>query len=630
MNSPTLTERALRHGELIVLLFASVIFFTSLISPPGLMDDVDAAQAQMSRNILTSGDWVTMHLGGVRDLEKPPLLYWMIAVSYRLFGTSDSAARVPTSVCAILLCWLVARVAGRAIGPAAGLYAGLSLATSIGLWLFTRVLFHDIVLTLAVSCAVCCFSRALEFDEENWRVWSLAGWAATAAGVLAKGLIAAVFPLATMLVYMLASGLAKDKQNWRRLAILPGIAVFLLVAAPWHVLAALRNPPLFDFSLNGDFAHAAGASGSTGAWRGFFWFYFFNEHLLRFLNLRYPHDYDAVPRVAFWLLHLAWFFPWSVFLIRALRLPYATEDPASRLRLLALCWISVVMGFFTLSTRQEYYSMPAYPAFAILVGSAMAESGDRAWRFAARTVAVLAVAAFLAVSSLLFATRSMATPGDIAQALAHNPAAYTLSLGHMGDLTLQSFAYLRWPLAIAGLAFLLGAIAGLFATRLRAALGIAMMMVLFFQAARMALVEFEPDLGSRPLAEAINRAPAGGLIIDDPWFEMSSVMFYTDLTPLILNGRVNNLEYGSYAPDSPPLFIGDNDFAARWRGTERWYIATEDEKLPHLRSLVGEAALYPLIRSGGKAVYTNHDVLVATDAPANTSRRPESNPHGVE
>jgi 4-amino-4-deoxy-L-arabinose transferase-like glycosyltransferase len=626
------TKNTIRRGELIVLLVAGVIFLTSLISPPGLMDDVDAAQAQMARNILQSGDWVTMQLGGVKDLEKPPLLYWMIAVSYRLFGTTDTAARIPICLSAIFLCWLVTRMAGRALGGSAGLYAGLSLATSVGLWLFTRVLFHDVLLTLAIAAAMFCFWRALETEEKHWRLWSLSFWAACAAGVLAKGLIATVFPLGTALVYLFASGMWREKENWRRLSILPGIAVFLLIAAPWHVLATLRNPPLLDFSLNGDFAHAAGIHGSAGRYRGFFWFYFFNEHLLRFLNLRYPHDYDAVPRGVFWLLHLVWFFPWSAFLFRAVRLRYRGADAGARMNLLALCWLGVVMGFFTLSTRQEYYSMPAWPAFAILIGSAMAASGDRAWRWSARVVAVVALAAFSVASGLLLASWSAASPGDISLALARNPSAYTLSLGHMGDLTVKSFAYLRLPLAIAAFAFLLGAVGGLFRTRLRIVVACAAMMVIFFQAARVALIAFDPDLGSRPLAEALNHAPEGGLIVDDPWFEMSSLLFYTNHDALILNGRVNNLQYGSYAEDAPVLFIGDSDFVARWQGLQRWYVATEDEKLEHLQELVGKAALHPVIRSGGKAVYVNRDFRcdLLNSRLGDTNRRRGSNPPAGE
>ncbi|HVW87425.1 MAG TPA: glycosyltransferase family 39 protein [Bryobacteraceae bacterium] len=585
-----------RRGERIVLLFAAIIFLTSLISPPRLMDDVDAVQAQIARNMIQSGDWVTAHLDGVKYLEKSPLKYWMIATCFEIFGPHDWAARIPISLSAILLCWLVARMAGWAMGPKAGLYSGLSLATCLGLWLFTRVLIPDVVLTLSIAWAMWACFRSLEGDEPRWRLWALSSWAAIGVGMLLKGLIAALFPLGTAFLYLIFSGLWRRRETWRRLSILPGIGVMLLIAAPWHIIATLRNPPYFDFTMHSE----------PGSYRGFFWFYFFNEHILRFLNLRYPRDYDTVPRPLFWLLHFAWFFPWSAFFFRAVKLRYLDRDRASRMRLLALCWIGMVMGFFALSTTQEYYSMPAYPAFAMLIGGAMAESGERAWNWSIRAVGAIAAAGFLAIAGLLWASWSYPTPGDISQALSQNPGAYTLSLGHMGDLTLKSFAYLRLPLAVAGLATLAGAIGAWAFKGQRAAIALAVMMVLFYQAARLALIAFDPYLGSYPLAQALNRAPQGGLIINDPYYEMSGIFFYTDRTALILNGRKNNLEYGSYAPDAPHVFIGDAGFVERWKSADRWYVASEDEKVRHLQDLVGTEALHAVASAGGKTVYVNH------------------------
>jgi hypothetical protein len=275
------------------------------------------------------------------------------------------------------------------------------------------------------------------------------------------------------------------------------------------------------------------------------------------------------------------------------------------MRLLALCWLGVVLGFFTFSTTQEYYSMPAYPAFAILIGSAMAESGEKAWRWSARITSAIAGCAFVAIAAILWMSRGFDAPGDIAQALTSNPSNYTLSLGHMGDLTIRSFAYLRVPLVVAGIAVLTGAIGAWIYTGRRAALALAIMMVLFFQAARLALIAFDPYLGSYALAQALNRAPEGGLIVDDPYYEMSGIFFYTNRTGLLLNGRVNNLEYGSYAPGAPHVFIDNAGFVERWNSPQRWYVASEDEHVDRLRKLVGSAALHPIAASGGKTIYTN-------------------------
>ncbi len=583
------------YGLGIVLLFASIIFITGIISPPHLMDDVDGVQARIARNMIQSGDWVTAHVDGVRYFEKSPLKYWIIAVCYAFLGVKDWVARIPIALSAILLCCLTARMAAWAMGAQTGFYSGLALATSVGLWLFTRILIADVILTLSIAFAMWSFVRAMDTESADDRPWALSCWASIGTGLLLKGLIAIVFPLGTAFVYLLISGLWRQRSAWKRLHIVPGLLLMLLIAAPWHILATIRNPPYFALTMHSE----------SGQYHGFFWFYFFNEHVLRFLGLRYPRDYDTVPRGLFWLLHLAWFFPWSAFFVRAFRLRYRGADRASRLRLLCLCWIGVVMVFFTLSTTQEYYSMPAYPAFAILIGSAMAESDEAGWRYATRTAGTVTAIAFVAIAGILWASRGYRAPGDIAEALTSHPESYTLSLGHMGDLTMRSMAYLRLPLVVAGVATLIGFVGSWHFRGLRAALALAAMMVLFFQAARLALIAFDPYLGSWPLAQALNQAPAGWIMIDDPYWEMSTIGFYTNRTVVILNGRRNNLEYGSYAPGAPQVFIDDAGFKARWNSQDHWFIVSEDQNRQRLRAVAGSATLRPIATAGGKTVYTN-------------------------
>ena len=138
------------------------------------MDDVDAVQAQIARNMLDSGDWVTARLDGIAYLEKSPLKYWMIAVSFAIFGVHDWAARLPVALSAVVLCWLTARFGAWAFGRRAGLYAGLALATCVGLFLFTRILIPDVILTLTIALALWALLRALEEEEPHPARWALA------------------------------------------------------------------------------------------------------------------------------------------------------------------------------------------------------------------------------------------------------------------------------------------------------------------------------------------------------------------------------------------------------------------------------------------------------------------------
>ena len=585
---------------LAVVIVAGAIFLGCIISPPSLVDDVDAVHAQMARNMLTSGDFVTAHLDGVPYLEKAPLLYWMIAGGYEIFGVHDWVARIPIALAAVGLCWLTAAFGIWAFGQRAGFYAGLCMATCIGLFLFTRVLIPDVMVTFTIALAMWAFLRVLEEGEAHPRFWAFVMAACLGTGLLLKSLIAIVFPVAAAVIYLFFTRQLFSWETWKRLHVFSGAAIVLLIAAPWHLLATLRNPPYFVFTLHS----------GPGQYHGFFWFYFINEQLLRFLNLRYPRDYSTVPRVYFWLFQLVWMFPWSMYFPGVARLSFKPVDRAGRTRLLALCWAGFVMVFFTLSTTQEYYSMPCYPAFALLLGSAMAVGGS--WvRGGTRVIAGISGLLALAMFALLFHVRGMATPGDISQALSSNPSAYTLSLGHMEDLTLNSFAYFRLPLLIAGVAFLVGALGTSLARGRRAFLAAALMMIIFFHAARLALVVFEPYLSSRPLADAFLRSPDGALIVDHHYYEFSSVFFYTNRTALLLNGRRQNLEYGSYAPGAPNVFIQDSDFAELWRRPERYYIFAGDQAIGRLEALAGPGGLVLVAESGGKSLFTNHPIVGA-------------------
>ena len=578
----------------IVLLVAAAIYLTCILSPPSLMDDVDAVEAQIARTMLTSGDWITARIDGVLYLEKSPLIYWVIASTYKIFGVHDWSARIPVALAAIGLAWLIAAFGKWAFGKPAGLYAGLVMATCVGLWLFTRILIPDVMLTLTIALAMWAFLRALDEEEKHPRAWAYVFAASLGVGFLLKSLVAVVFPIAAVLLFLLFTRQLFSWQTWKRLHPFAGAAIALLIAVPWIVLATLRNPPYFAWTLQSQAGH----------YHGFLWFYFINEQLLRFLNMRYPRDYNTVPRAWFWLFHLIWLFPWSVYLPALAKLSFKPIDRAGRTRLLALCWTGFILVFFTFSTTQEYYSMPCYPALALLIGSAMA--AETPWiRRGSRVLGAIAGGAALACIAIAFHVRNVPTPGDISMALSRNPSAYTLSLGHMLDLTLDSFAYLRFPLYLAGAAFLIGALGNFLRKGTQAYLLTCLMMVMFFLAARQALVVFDPYLSSRPLADALLSQPPGKLIVQGHYYTFSSVPFYTNTSPLLLNGKRQNLDYGAAAPGAPAVFLTDSDFATLWTSADRYYFVGSQKEVNRLEALIGTERFATVLSSGGKLLLCN-------------------------
>ena len=175
----------------------------------------------------------------------------------------------------------------RSFGERGGLLSAVVLGTSLGPYLFTRFLIPDTLVGLWLALTFYFFLRSMEEDvPSRLSCWGMA--VASALNVLTKGLIGLVFPVAVIGMFLLLTG---NLRYLLRVRLLSSTVIFLLVAAPWHILAALRNP-------------------TQGAVRGFLWFYFVNEHFLRYLNQRVPRDYDTVPLLVFWGLLLLWLLPW--------------------------------------------------------------------------------------------------------------------------------------------------------------------------------------------------------------------------------------------------------------------------------------------------------------------------------
>ena len=250
--------------------------------------------------------------------------------------------------------------------------------------------------------------------------------------------------------------------------------------------------------------------------------------------------------------------------------------------------------------------MPCYPALALLLGSAIAGGG--VWiRRGTRALTVICGLAAVAALTILLLVRGLPTAGDISTALSTHPGAYTLSLGHMEDLTLASFAYLRLPMLVAAVAFAIGALGTL--RRKQALLGVAVMMIVFFHASRLAMVTFDPFLSSRPMVRALGRWPEGGLIVDRHYYTFSSVFFYTGRSALLLNGKFFNLEYGGNAPVAPRVFIDDAQFQRLWLEPQRYYLFAKESQLPRFEKLVGDSHLSLVSAGGGKLLLANHPLI---------------------
>ncbi len=611
-----LVRSSVRTNRIALTLLWLAFYGTWTLFRPPLLDDADSVHAEVAREMLLRHDWVTLYANGIRYLEKAPLYYWMMAASMKVFGVSTAATRVPLAGSVLALTLTLEGFARRAFQAAqAGLYAGLIALSSFGIFIFSRINLPDVLVCALLTWAVFSYWRT---EQENgvprrWLCWGFA--AACALNVLSKGLIGIVFPLGIVAAHLLLTrGWRGAWARLRELHPLSSAAVFLAIAVPWHVLIALANPG------HGDPGHLAHLHGhwivpypTDGNVHGWAWFYFVNEQVYRYLNLRVPHDYDTSPLLLFYGLIAVWLMPWSAMLPWAFGRAWSAH---SRTSLLLTIWAGLPLLFFSLSTRQEYYVLPSLPPMMLLVSGLLqnANSPGRA-QTALRRAAWLLLGAGVAAASvclwLIAHTRAPAPGTDLAALLARNPEDYALSFGHFLDLNGPALGLFRGPLALTAAMLLVGATAHWALRRSSrphpATLALAASAFGFLAAAQWGLATFAPVLSSYALAQTIapELQPDDLVAIHGEYEAGSTLGFYLRRNDLhIVEGRSSNLWYGSFFPDAPKIFETRESLAAKWAGPQRIFLWQDpgDRERPALH-LPGP--VYVVARGGGKEVLSN-------------------------
>jgi 4-amino-4-deoxy-L-arabinose transferase-like glycosyltransferase len=706
--TPPFTTPRWNPRSVCLIVLAWLILHIGGLFTPGLLDDVDSVYLQIAREMLQRHDFVTPTIDGIRFFDKPPLMYWFAAGSMHLFGVHDWAGRLPLALLTLVLLLatyalglrLFAGISPAAHPDRAALYSALALATCVGPYLYTRFFIPDIVVALWMTLAVHAFLLALNRinakqssqdvgksgvisteprasearrggsgETPAFRLWAanssllpcLAFAAVTALNLLTKGFIGLVFPLAFVFLYL---AFTRQLRLLPKFHLIPSTLVFLAIAAPWHILAALRNPPIALPPGLGLPAHA-----------GWAWFYLYNEHIARFLSRRIPHDYGQVPIPLFWFLAAIWIFPWVAFLPGAIKLhigslrkrqcflyfrnsttspqQFAEQEQAkiAQLRrnrkaaLTLLLWTGLVLGFFTLSARQEYYSLPALPALALMAGCFLARADNYPTGMSLKTVPagmpfftpdpqanrsalrwhlwlLVPICSLCAAFALFFAfTAPHVDPHTDIATLLSQGGEYDLSLGHLFDLTGRAMGLFRGPLLFFGfsmitigpITYLLRRTARTYAANLTFAAAAACLLLCMHAG----LVRFYPTLGSKGLADAIlqaqrstcNQQPAtcnspGLIVIDGELTSGSTLLFYTGQPVHLVDGRINGPWFGSFWPDAPAVFETNASLRGLWAGPRRIFLLTyrPGQRIPDLSRF---GPVHTLATAGGKSILTN-------------------------
>ena len=555
-----------------ILLYASF----SLFKPP-LLDGTDAVNAEAAREMVTTGNWVVPHIDGIRSPQTPPLLIWLTAASFRVFGVSDVTARLPLAFIVLALFAVTLSLGCRLfLTPVAGVYAVLILITSCGIFLFAHLLYPVMLLTLWLTLAMYCFWRSLRHPTLPT---SAAFGAACALGFLSIGLAGVVLPFGIVVLFLFYNRNLRHLSRWYPAA---GIGLFLLILIPWMTLAFRVTP---------------------------------NQSFLAPIHSFTPPNF-----LIFWAFALIWITPWFFFAGTALtRLsarifsralpPVPPLDHDQQALLLCVLWAGFTIALYTFSSRQEYFALPALPAIALLAARWLATDEKHPGRAGVIIAWILFIGGILKSAVLVFlAVRAPALPPgtDIATVLHLHPGQHRLFFGHITDLTLASMGAFRVPLGIAAAAIAVGVTGNLiFRLKGRANLAncfIAGMMTTSLIAAHLALNTFSPVASSAILAEAIKPEvdPGDVIVINGPYEDASALPFYLERQVQLLNRRPDVLAPWSYSPDAPPIFLDNAALASLWTSGTRVFLWTPVGSVPTLPE-----PSYVIARDGGKQVVSN-------------------------
>lgn len=523
----------------------------------GLLDDNEGLYAEVAREMLQGGSYLIPQLDGVPYIEKPPLFYYLLAASFRLFGETEVAARlVPVSaslICLLGLLWF----ANKLDRPQAGRLAILILVSGFGYVAMSRVVMPDMLLTALFNVALFSFYLA---ERDRNPALLRASYAFLALALLTKGLVALALYGLIVGGFLLMHARGRRADTVKFLCEPWAIALFLALAVPWHVLAALNHPQ-------------------------FAWFYFINEHVLRFLGLREPKDYYSgsvlyhLPRLLLFL------FPWPAYLLLKfykLKSPPAEDDQALR-TFLWIAWLAPLAFFSLSSAKANYYMILAMPALAILIAlrieALIAEGRHR--------LLAIPIAVMLLGLAILGIRYWLTTHDYLRQPVSPNVTAKSVAIAAFVVIAVTGFA-LSWA-----------------GQRLAGLVTVALMLAPAEGYVLYAVSHQEAFYSSRALAQSIRSSCAHCRVFLYRDFErMSSLPFYLHSQVGIIDSASNDLRFGQHQSHDAALFVSSATFV-RDHGDEPVAVVVHGKRMKEFRGTGLYEQLKPADKVGRVRVFVN-------------------------
>jgi 4-amino-4-deoxy-L-arabinose transferase-like glycosyltransferase len=565
-----------------VAVVAAALYLLRLGHAP-FVDPPEGLHAEITREMLRLGNWITPHVNGVRYFDKPPVMYWLMAGSFAVAGVGEAAARMWSALAAVGIAAVTARLGFMLGGARVGLLAGLMVIANLGMYLYGRLVKPDMVFILCIVLAYAGFAVAYKGRGR----WGLAlFYASLGAATMTKDVLGAAGPLVVVALFFLLTRerpLAPWAPWW-------GVLLLLAVAVPWYAAVEARN-------------------------RGFLWYTLVDNHVLNLTRHRLFPDED-VPLGALQFLGVTFlaFLPWSLAapwaVARALRRPW--EDATARLWVLIALWPIVVIGFFTLAPfKLPHYGLPAFPALALLVARVWDESIDAvpgSLRPRALIVPILVTFVVAAVALVLALADRLPLP---AGALSNLDLA-TRNLAARGQAVVQAPLGAYAPLLrTCAMIFTAGSLVLAWAAwRRRPALGAwatVAVTLAFLPAAGDGMALFARTRSARTVTEGLvlRLQPGDQVVHEGPLENTGSLLLALDRPVTVVNGLQSNLAFGATFPEARDRFWDGARLAQEWPKPGRRFLVTGLTPERSVVRTLPPGTVRLIAHGGGRWLYAN-------------------------